>query len=86
MAEHCLDEESIVKEVLVISARYDKESFHYHLVMLLTYPCFWRVDMLIDHPSTNKQYVITLPTTFADKPFSSWIRQYGATSLTHISF
>ncbi len=32
-----------------------KEFFQYHLVILLTYPCIWRADMLIDHPSGIKE-------------------------------
>ncbi len=32
-----------------------KESFQYNFVILLTHLCFWRADMLIDHPSAIKE-------------------------------
>ncbi len=51
-AEHCLEEESTVEEVLVVSAGYGQVVFPVPSCNIpYTYPCFWRTDMLIDHPS-----------------------------------
>ncbi len=32
-----------------------RESFQYHFVILLTYSYFWRLDMLVDHPSAIEE-------------------------------
>ncbi len=29
--------------------------FQYHFVILFTYPCFWEIDILIDHASAIKE-------------------------------
>ncbi len=54
-------------------------------LILLIYPCFWKADN-VDRPSLGnrrKPPISLYPLTFADKPFSCWIRHDGATSLTH---
>ncbi len=48
-----------------------KESFHYHLVILLTYPCFRRADML-DRPSLGNQR--RQPTSVSSLPFAETFR------------
>ncbi len=53
-AEHWLDEKSTIEEVLVISTRYDQRDFPVPSVILLTYPHFWRTDM-IDHPLASEK-------------------------------
>ncbi len=50
---------------LKIHCQRNSKSFLYHLVLLLTYPYFWRADMLIDHPSAIKE---------GDQPhFANWL-------------
>ncbi len=55
VVQHCIDEEFTVEEVLAFLPDIIKESFQYHLVILLTYPGFWRADMLTNHPMAIKE-------------------------------
>ncbi len=51
------------------------ESFHYHFIILLTYSCFQRADMLIDYPTAIEEGKhIILPADFCRQNFLSWIR------------
>ncbi len=76
-AEHCLDEENAIEEDLIISTGYImiKESFQYHLVILLTYLYSWRTDLLIRPSFSNRKRQPTSLSwlTFADEPFSCWM-------------
>ncbi len=49
VAEHCLDKEFLVEEVLVVTIGYVQGVFPVPFSNTPHLLCFWRADMLIDH-------------------------------------
>ncbi len=55
VTEHCLDEESTVEEVLVISVKCDQGIIPVPFCNTPYLFAFWRADMLIDHISASEE-------------------------------